>query len=213
MVHNDDTSTSDLERCCNGSQVQTTADGCLAYCQYDSSKLGDFTDCLGGGIVGAACQNPTTTNDNRSSVSSETTANPNPVTSATFSGSAARKNGWSKRAAAMLMLATASLSYAAGDPQLGHIRSCVDGQCNDCATGNGPKVDGESSWKIEYPYPQCMIYSSATFNGAESENGGGCEFMFIVQCLALFAADRVQTIYGGRWGNLIPNARSSSCPL
>ena len=152
--------------------MQETPDGCLKYCQYDSSRLSEFVDCLGPGIIQVACQGVKT-----SMMSTGPTIGPvinptktQPAASPTYTGFAPRKHGWSKFGVILAVMTFVGLSFGR------NIKSCSDGQCEHCDIGNSGSPDGKSSWSIEYPWPHCDVYTSASFQGAQSGRGGGCEF-------------------------------------
>ena len=57
----------------------------------------------------------------------------------------------------------------------GTVLSCVDGNCNNCTTGNDntPGLPA-NTWPIDAGYPNCDIYPSAVFNGTGASQGPGC---------------------------------------
>jgi hypothetical protein len=57
------------------------------------------------------------------------------------------------------------------------LRSCTDGTCDECDIGNSGMPEGGSYW-ADLGFPQCMVYSGASFDGAQ-EVGSSREFIFI----------------------------------
>lgn len=87
-----------------------------------------------------------------------------------------KRLSWSEStAAALVAIVLAGQSYALEQPAVDTISSCTDRECADCTTGNeNLNGEDESRWGTDLAYPQCSVYSSATFKGAESKEGGGC---------------------------------------
>lgn len=110
-----------------------------------------------------------------SPAASHNSTNVHSATVKAYAESVTPRYSWYKSAAALMVFALAAPSLTMETPALGTIRSCSDGQCNSCTTGNHGQGSESSSWSIQYGYPTCEIYSSVTFKGAESKLGGGCK--------------------------------------
>ena len=85
-----------------------------------------------------------------------------------YAGRASPVITWSKTA-----LIFVAIGLAAGQ----QIQSCKDGQCTECDVGNSPDPLGPSEWGVQEGYPDCAVYTGASFQGAELETGGGCKFI------------------------------------
>ena len=96
-----------------------------------------------------------------------------------FRNLALEKFSWSTTIAATLILALAGQCSAIDKPKTGTISSCTNGQCTNCTIGNDASNKGDSSWGLSNGYPSCEVYTSATFAGAESKQGSGCEYSYL----------------------------------
>lgn len=133
--------------CCGGRATHTTSNGCHIYCEVPEDQWSKWFDCIGGSTPVSTCQ----------LLGSTTKASqPSPSKSA---GSRSATWGWWKAIFFLGFLLLPSLSAAQT------IQSCRNG-CDNCDIGSSTDAKGPSTWNIEAPYPQCLIFSGSNFEGA-----------------------------------------------
>ncbi|KAL8905960.1 MAG: hypothetical protein Q9171_006471 [Xanthocarpia ochracea] len=125
---------------------------------------------------------------------------------------------WSESAAAALVVvALAGQSYALEQPAANTISSCTDRRCLDCTTGNDNlNAEDESRWGTDLAYPQCSVYSSTAFKGAESKEGGGYDVWWNVPqpgpgCQVIVMSPVGQDVPGTNCGNVVMAQKSAGC--
>ena len=160
-----------VSNCCGSAPVQYTPDYCRIFCAYDFSKETEWFQCVGYDLE-ASCQNGKDSSPTPSgSQTNPTTTN---LRSSSQTARAAPAVTWSK--SALLLGVLCFVGLAAGQ----QIQSCKDGQCEQCDVGNSPDPLGPNEWGIQGGYPHCIVYSGASFQGAELEAGGGCKHNMIL---------------------------------
>ncbi|KAL8655779.1 MAG: hypothetical protein Q9210_000667 [Variospora velana] len=129
-----------------------------------------------------------------------------------------KRLSWSESTAvALVAVVLAGHSYALEKPAADTISSCTDRECSDCTTGNDNlNVEDESRWGTDSAYPQCSVYSSATFKGAESMEGDGYEVWWNVPqpgpgCQVIVMSPVGQDVPGTNCGNIVMAQKSAGC--